>query len=195
LHLDAVPVSGANIYKVKPGVLVSTVTPSTVVVFSALADEAEPETALGGALAGPLELEDELPHAATLRAAAITAAEASQTVRHGCLLGPEAARLCPHRAAGRRGPDPGMYCCLIAVLLLVFGSPATGQTPLPVSVHVRMCTSIPPAPQITRDLIGRVLPHDRVSGGRVASVTPPAVTLAVTLAITLACDRAQMEAA
>jgi len=58
-----------------------------------------------------------------------------------------------------------------------------------------MCTSIPPAPQITRDLIGRVLPHDRVSGGRVASVTPPAVTLAVTLAVTRACDRAQMEAA
>jgi len=29
-----------------------------------------------------------------------------------------------------------MYCCLIGVLLLVFGSPATGQTPLPVDVHV-----------------------------------------------------------
>jgi hypothetical protein len=29
-----------------------------------------------------------------------------------------------------------VYCCLIAVLLLVFGSPAKGQTPLPVDVHV-----------------------------------------------------------
>src|SRR6516225_8933539 len=84
LHLDAVPVSGANMYKVKPWVLVSTVTPSIVVVFSALA------------------IEDELPHAATLRAVASTAAEASQTVRRGCLLRPE---------ANRRGPDPGMCCC------------------------------------------------------------------------------------
>jgi hypothetical protein len=136
LHLDAVPVSGANMYKVKPWVLVSTVAPSIVVVFSALADEAEPEAALGSALAGSLELEDELPHAARPRAAAITAAKASQTVRHGWLVRPEAARLCPHCAVSRRGPDPGMYCCLIGVLLLVFGSPATGQTPLPVDVHV-----------------------------------------------------------
>jgi hypothetical protein len=97
--------------------LVSTVTPSIVVVFSALADEAEPEAALEGALAGPLEPEEELPHAATLRAVAIRAAEASQTVRRGCLLRPE---------ASRRGPDPGMYCCFIAVLLLVFDSPAAG---------------------------------------------------------------------
>ena len=52
LHLDAVPVSGANMYKVKPLVLVSTVAPSIVVAFSALADEAEPEAALWGALAG-----------------------------------------------------------------------------------------------------------------------------------------------
>jgi len=51
-----------------------------------------------------------------------------------------------------------------------------------------MCTSIPPAPQITGDVMGRLLPHDRVSDGRVASVTPPAITLAVALAVTLACE-------
>jgi hypothetical protein len=63
--------------------LVSTAAPLIVVVFSALPDEAAPEAALGGALAAPPE--DELPHAATASAAAITAADASQRVRQGCL--------------------------------------------------------------------------------------------------------------
>ena len=98
-------------YKVKPWVLVSTVTPSIVVVFSALAAAAAPGAALRGTPAGALELEDELPHAATLRAVASTTAEASQTVRRGCFFRPE---------ANRRGPGPGMCCCLIAVLLFVF---------------------------------------------------------------------------
>jgi hypothetical protein len=80
-------------YKVKPRVLASTAAPSIVVVFSALEVAAEPDAAPGRALAGPLELGDELPHAATLSAAATTAAEASPPVRHGCLRRPEATRL------------------------------------------------------------------------------------------------------
>jgi hypothetical protein len=63
--------------------LVSTAAPLIVVVFSALPDEAALEAALGGALAGPPE--DELPQAATVSAAAITAADASQRIRQGCL--------------------------------------------------------------------------------------------------------------
>jgi hypothetical protein len=63
--------------------LVSKATPLIVVVFSALPDEAAPEAAPGGALAVPPG--DELPHAATASAAAITAAGASQASRQGCL--------------------------------------------------------------------------------------------------------------
>src|SRR6516162_9438213 len=72
LHFDVVAVSGANQYRVKPWALVSTAAPLIVMVFSALPDTAAPETAPGGAVAAPPE--DELPHAVTVRAAAITAA-------------------------------------------------------------------------------------------------------------------------
>jgi len=137
---------------VNPRALVSTVAPPIVLVFSALADEAAPDAALGDALAVPPELGDELPHAATLSVAAITAAEASQPVRHGCLPRPEAARLRVHRAASRSGPGLEELGCLITVLLLLSGSPAAARTPSAVGVHVTMCTSIPAAPRII-DLI------------------------------------------
>jgi hypothetical protein len=83
LHCDVVAVSGANEYRVKPWALVSTAAPLIVVVFSALPDEAALEAAPGGALAAPPG--GELPHAATASAAAITAADASQASRQGCL--------------------------------------------------------------------------------------------------------------
>jgi len=83
LHCDVVTVSGANQYRVRPWALVSTAAPLIVVVFSALLDAVVPEAAPGVALAGPPE--DELPHAATVSAAAITAADASQLIRQGCL--------------------------------------------------------------------------------------------------------------
>src|SRR6516162_10170031 len=91
LQFDVVAVSGANEYRVKPWALVSTAAPLIVVVFSALPDTAAPDAAPEGALAAPPE--DQLPHAATVSAAAITAADASQLIRQGCLPGPGAARL------------------------------------------------------------------------------------------------------
>src|SRR6516162_5022484 len=83
LHFDVVAVSGANQYRVKPWALVSTAVPLIVVVFSALPDTAAPDAAPGGALAAVLG--DELPHAATVSAPAITAADARKLIRQGCL--------------------------------------------------------------------------------------------------------------
>jgi hypothetical protein len=68
---------------VKPWASVSTAAPLIVVVFSALPDTAAPEEAPRAALAGPPA--DELPHAAAVSAAVITAADASQLTGQGCL--------------------------------------------------------------------------------------------------------------
>src|ERR1700737_3265676 len=46
-----------------------------------------------------------------------------------------------HRAACRTRPGQEVFCCLITVLLLWWGSHAAAGTPLAVGVQVTMCTS------------------------------------------------------
>src|SRR5580704_3756869 len=82
LHLDVVGVSGAKEYSVKPALLVSTVTPEIVAVFTVLA------AAAAGLLAGLLLLllgegEGEAPAElhATRAAAAATAAGSARRIR------------------------------------------------------------------------------------------------------------------
>jgi hypothetical protein len=82
VHFDAVAVSGANEYRVKPWALVTTVTPLTFAVFSAAPDPAAPGEAgvLDGAPYPALPLEDEL-HAAAVTATAATPAAARILIR------------------------------------------------------------------------------------------------------------------
>jgi hypothetical protein len=80
-HFEAVAVSGANEYRVNPWVLVTTVTPLIVALFSATPDPAEPDAeALDGVPLPGLVLGDELEHAAALMATAATPAAASSLV-------------------------------------------------------------------------------------------------------------------
>src|SRR6516162_3334446 len=98
--------------------------PLIVAVFSALPEDAAPAAALDGERAAPPELEDELPHPATISAEAIKAADASQPIRRGCL--PEVGRLRTDRGAGRTRSGQQAFCSVIAVLLLWLGSPGAG---------------------------------------------------------------------
>jgi len=99
--------------------LVSTVAPLIVVVFSALPEDAAPVAALDGEWAARPELEDELPHPATISAAATTAAGVSQPIRRRCLPIPQAGGLQPRRDAGRTRSGQQVFCLVIAVLLCV----------------------------------------------------------------------------
>ena len=102
MHLEAVGVSGANQYSVKPLALVSTVTPPTLAVFSVTA----PWPAAGG---GPLALATATPSRA--RASTDTAptapistdtAECTRaTLRAAELIHPSASRAGPAAAAAR----------------------------------------------------------------------------------------------
>jgi hypothetical protein len=89
VHFDAVDVSGANEYRVKPLALVTTVTPLTCAVFSAPLAAAVLDAEALDAEAGALDdappaavpLDDELEHAAALTATAAVPAAASIVVR------------------------------------------------------------------------------------------------------------------
>src|SRR6202046_5340916 len=71
LHLDVVDVSGANEYSVKPALLVSTVAPAIVAVFTVLAPAA------AGLLAEDAGEAPDEPHATRAAAAAAAAGRAS----------------------------------------------------------------------------------------------------------------------
>jgi hypothetical protein len=84
LHFDVVAVSGTKEYSVNPLALVSTVAPPIVAVFRAVPDElAEAEVAPAAGVL--LELAepgvDELPHAAVIRAVAVSPAAAHNALR------------------------------------------------------------------------------------------------------------------
>jgi hypothetical protein len=112
LHFDVVDVSGANEYSVKPLLLVSTVTPAIVAVFTVPA-------AAAAALLQPEEVEEAAPAElhATRAAAAATAAGSARSIRRraGPLL---------TRCALPLPPRPGIFravmtaCCLCRVSLI-----------------------------------------------------------------------------
>ena len=130
-------VSGANERSVKPFELVTAVAPLIVVVVSVPPDEAAPDPALGGAPAELPEPDDKLPHAATTRAAATTAAEPSQPINRRCLLIPDAACWRPSRAASRACSGGGAFCSVIAVLLSWPGARAEERRPPGAGAQVR----------------------------------------------------------
>jgi hypothetical protein len=80
----------------------------------------------------------------------------------------------PHRAACRTRPGQEVFCCLITVLLLWWGSHAAAGTPLAVGVQVMMCTSSPPPRPMTRDLMLAAGRSYRAAPGRAARGGQPA---------------------